>query len=82
MSTFLLPLEPVTSLDAYLAAGGRAGVETAQRIRSAMEEAERQVTPDLTPEQERKLQKLKQQHHRMLIHHGFMPPPADSPAPP
>jgi NADH:ubiquinone oxidoreductase subunit F (NADH-binding) len=32
LSTFLLPLEPVTSLDAYLAAGGRAGVEAAQRI--------------------------------------------------
>ena len=32
MPTFLLPLEPVSSLDAYLATGGRAGVETAQRI--------------------------------------------------
>ncbi|HZB43562.1 MAG TPA: NADH-quinone oxidoreductase subunit F, partial [Ilumatobacter sp.] len=32
MSTFLLPLEPVSSLDAYLATGGRAGVEAAQRI--------------------------------------------------
>ena len=32
MSTFLLPLEPITSLDAYLAAGGRAGVEAAQRV--------------------------------------------------
>ena len=30
--TFLLPLEPITSLDSYLAAGGRAGVEAAQRI--------------------------------------------------
>src|SRR3954465_7032527 len=32
VSTFLLPLEPVTSIDAYVAAGGRAGVEVAQRI--------------------------------------------------
>jgi len=32
LSTFLMPLEPITSLDAYLAAGGRAGVEAAQRI--------------------------------------------------
>src|SRR6187402_1213574 len=32
MPTFLLPLEPVTSLEAYLAAGGGAGVETAQRV--------------------------------------------------
>ena len=30
--TFLLPLEPITSLDAYLATGGRTGVEAAQRI--------------------------------------------------
>lgn len=32
MPTFLLPIEPVTSLDAYIAAGGRAGVEAAQRM--------------------------------------------------
>ena len=32
MPTFLLPLQPITSLDAYFAAGGGAGVETAQRI--------------------------------------------------
>ena len=32
MSTFLLPLDPITSLDAYLSAGGRLGVEAAQRI--------------------------------------------------
>jgi NADH:ubiquinone oxidoreductase subunit F (NADH-binding) len=30
--TFLLPLQPITSLDAYLATGGRAGVEAAQRM--------------------------------------------------
>src|SRR5687768_10827102 len=32
MPTFLLPPDPVTSLDGYLATGGRAGVENAQRI--------------------------------------------------
>jgi NADH-quinone oxidoreductase subunit F len=32
VSTFLLPLDPITSLDAYLSAGGRLGVEAAQRI--------------------------------------------------
>src|SRR3954453_1056000 len=32
VSTFLLPLEPVTSIDAYVAACRRAGVEVAQRI--------------------------------------------------
>jgi NADH-quinone oxidoreductase subunit F len=32
MATFLLPLEPVTSLDGYLAAGGRLGIEAAQAM--------------------------------------------------
>jgi Spy/CpxP family protein refolding chaperone len=57
-------------------------VETAQRVRSAMEESERQIAPQLTPEQQTKLQKLKLEHHRVLMHHGFNPPPPDSPPPP
>ena len=57
-------------------------VETAQRVRSAMEESERQISPQLTPEQQTKLQKLKLEHHRILMHHGFNPPPPDSPPPP
>lgn len=56
-------------------------VETAQRIRSAMEESEKQIAPELTPEQEKKLQKLKERHQRMLMHHGFMLPTPESPAP-
>ena len=60
-------------------------VETAQRVRSAMEESERQIAPQLTPEQQTKLQKLKLEHHRILMHHGFLPPPPPpdnaSPAP-
>ena len=56
-------------------------VETAQRVRSAMEESERQISPQLTPEQQTKLQKLKLEHHRLLIHHGFNPPPPDGPPP-
>jgi Spy/CpxP family protein refolding chaperone len=56
-------------------------VETAQRVRSAMEESERQISPQLTPEQQTKLQKLKLEHHRVLMHHGFNPPPPDGPAP-
>ena len=50
-------------------------VETAQRVRSAMDEAERQITPELTPDQQKKLTKMKSQHQRMMTHHGFMPPP-------
>ena len=56
-------------------------VETAQRVRSAMEESERQISPQLTPEQQEKLRKLKLEHHRVLMHHGFNPPPPDSPPP-
>jgi len=56
-------------------------VETAQRVRSAMEESEKQIAPQLTPEQQEKLQKLKLEHHRVLMHHGFNPPPPDGPPP-
>lgn len=56
-------------------------VETAQRVRSAMEESERQISPELTPEQQEKLHKMKLQHHKIMMHHGFTPPPPDSPAP-
>jgi Spy/CpxP family protein refolding chaperone len=57
-------------------------VETAQRVRNAMEESERQISPELTPEQQKKLQKLKQEHKKTLMHHGFMPLPPDGPPPP
>ena len=57
-------------------------VETAQRVRSAMEESERQISPELTPEQQKKLHKLKLEHHRILMHHGFKPPPPDDSPPP
>ena len=56
-------------------------VETAQRVRNAMEESERQISPQLTPEQKEKLKKLKLEHHRVLMHHGFTPPPPDGPPP-
>ena len=56
-------------------------VETAQRVRNAMDESERQISPQLTPEQQKKLQKLKLEHHKVLMHHGFIPPPPDGPPP-
>lgn len=57
-------------------------VETAQRVRNAMEESERQISPELTPEQQEKLHKMKMQHHKIMVHHGFTPPPPpDSPSP-
>jgi Spy/CpxP family protein refolding chaperone len=57
-------------------------VETAQRVRAVMEESERQISPELTPEQQKKLQALKQEHHRVLKIHGFDPPPPGGPPPP
>jgi Spy/CpxP family protein refolding chaperone len=56
-------------------------VETAQRVRNAMDESERQISPQLTPEQQEKLEKLKLEHHKILTHHGFIPPLPDGPAP-
>ncbi len=57
-------------------------VETAQRVRTVMEETEKQISPQLSPEQQNKLQALKLEHHKLLKHHGFVPPPPDSPPPP
>ena len=56
-------------------------VETAQRVRNAMEESEQQISPELNPEQQKKLQALKLEHHKVLMRHGFTPPPPDSPPP-
>lgn len=55
-------------------------VETAQRVRTAMEESERQISPELTPDQQKKLQSLKHRHQKALMRHGMMPPPPE-PAP-
>lgn len=57
-------------------------VETAERVRNVMEESKREISPQLTPEQREKLQKLKQRHIKILRHHGFGPLPSDSPHPP
>jgi Spy/CpxP family protein refolding chaperone len=57
-------------------------IETAQRVRTVMEESEKQIAPELSPEQQKKLQAMKQEHHRALMHHGFEPPPPDGPPPP
>jgi Spy/CpxP family protein refolding chaperone len=57
-------------------------IETAQRVRSTMEESERQISPELTPDQQKKLQTLKHEHQTMMMHHGFMPPPPPEDASP
>ena len=43
-----------------------------------MEDSKKEIAPQLTPEQQKKLQELKQKHIRILKHHGFAPSP-DSP---
>lgn len=50
-------------------------VETAERVRAVMEESKKEVAPLLTPEQQKKLDKLESEHRRMMLHQGFDPPP-------
>jgi Spy/CpxP family protein refolding chaperone len=59
-------------------------VETAERVRTVMEESKREVAPLLTPEQQQKLEKLDSEHRKMMHHHGFLPgpPPKDKPPSP
>jgi Spy/CpxP family protein refolding chaperone len=51
-------------------------VETAERVRAVMEDSKREIAPLLTPEQQKKLEKLEAQHRKMMLHHGFLPPPS------
>jgi Spy/CpxP family protein refolding chaperone len=57
-------------------------VETAERVRTVMEESKRDIAPLLTPEQRQKLDKVESEHREMMMHHGFLPPPKDKPPPP
>ena len=59
-------------------------VETAERVRTVMEESKKEIAPLLTPEQQKKLDKLDSEHRRMMHLHGFLPapPPKDKSPPP
>jgi Spy/CpxP family protein refolding chaperone len=59
-------------------------VETAEHVRTVMEESKKEIAPLLTPEQQKKLDTLDSKHRKMMIHHGFLPapPPKDNPPPP
>jgi Spy/CpxP family protein refolding chaperone len=59
-------------------------VETAERVRTVMEESKKEIAPLLTPEQQKKLDTLDTKHRKMMLHHGFLPPPPpkDNPPPP
>jgi Spy/CpxP family protein refolding chaperone len=56
-------------------------VETAERVRQVMEESKNEIAPQLTPEQQKKLQELKQRHIKILRHHGFGPHDSPHPSP-
>jgi Spy/CpxP family protein refolding chaperone len=59
-------------------------VETAERVRTVMEDSKKEIAPLLTPEQQKKLDALDSKHRKMMLHHGFLPPPPpkDNPPPP
>jgi Spy/CpxP family protein refolding chaperone len=50
-------------------------VETAERVRTVMEESKKEVAPLLLPEQQKKLDNLESEHRKIMLHHGFLPPP-------
>jgi Spy/CpxP family protein refolding chaperone len=56
--------------------------ETAERVRTVMEESKKEVAPLLTAEQQKKLDKLESEHRKMMLHHGFDPPPSKENKPP
>src|ERR1700674_3314009 len=48
-------------------------VETAERVRTVMEDSKREIAPLLTPEQQKKLEQLESEHRKIMSHHGFLP---------
>ena len=60
-------------------------IETAERVRTVMEDSKREIAPFLTPDQQKKLEKLEAEHRKVMLHHGFGPGPHekhDHPHPP
>ena len=60
-------------------------VESARRVRQTFKEMHLQISPELTPEQRKKLADMEERHHRRRERHrGFLRPPPhpeESPAP-
>jgi Spy/CpxP family protein refolding chaperone len=46
-------------------------LETAERVRAVMAESKREIAPQLSPEQQEKLDRLEAHHRKIMIHHGF-----------
>jgi len=57
-------------------------VETAERVRTVMEDSKRDIAPMLSPEQQKKLDKLESEHRKMMLHNGFGPGPHEEQPPP
>ena len=57
-------------------------VETAERVRTVMENSKREIAPFISPEQQQKLEKLEAHHRKVMLHHGFGPHPPHHPHPP
>ena len=57
-------------------------VDTAERVRTVMEDSKKEIAPLLSPEQQKKLDKLESEHRKMMMHHGFLPPPQPKDKPP
>ncbi|MEY2499405.1 MAG: hypothetical protein QOD12_2961 [Verrucomicrobiota bacterium] len=58
-------------------------IETAERVRNVMEESKKEVGVHLSPEQQKKLEKLEAEHRKVMLHHHFPapPPPQNQPSP-
>src|SRR4051812_39316658 len=50
-------------------------VETAARVHTVMEDSKRDIAPMLSPEQQKKLETLENEHRKIMMHHGFGPDP-------
>lgn len=46
-------------------------LETAERVRAVMAESKREIAPQLSQEQQEKLDRLEAHHRKIMIHHGF-----------
>ena len=58
-------------------------VESGRRVRQIFTEMHLQISPELTPEQRKKLADMEERHRRRERHRGFFrpPPPEQSPTP-
>ena len=46
-------------------------LETAERVRTVMAKSKQEIAPQLSPEQQEKLEKLEAHHRKIMVHHGF-----------